>query len=422
MTLDRLEQALREAAGHLYDPTFRAAEDLWWATGCDPKDDLHCLRGAVLEAIETLRPGADVPPSARLRRIHDLLSCRFGQDLTQEEIAQRLGITTRHLRREQQEAIALLARRLWDRRESGRAASEEPQDEPASDTASRSQMRAELAALQKSAPSSASDVGDTLRGAASLVRTLAARHGLELEWEPVEPGLLALIHPTALRQVVVLAVGQIVQVMSTGKITVGADRAGASIAVWVRGTPLAGLVSQDPGLLAELLAGQGATLKVEAADDSLELRALLRRADQIKVLVFEDNDDLLHFYKRYVGGTRYTIVPGELGARSLERIGEISPNVIVLDVMLPDIDGWQLLAYLHEHPATRSVPVIVCSVIREEELALALGAAAYLPKPVSRADFIAKLDWVVGSGGLQQRARRPVECTAAAGRERDLPP
>ena len=69
-----------------------------------------------------------------------------------------------------------------------------------------------------------------------------------------------------------------------------------------------------------------------------------------------------------------------------------APSIIVLDVMLPDMDGWELLAHLHEHPPTRSIPILVCSVVREEELALALGAKLYLSKPVRRQQFIQALD------------------------------
>jgi CheY-like chemotaxis protein len=77
-------------------------------------------------------------------------------------------------------------------------------------------------------------------------------------------------------------------------------------------------------------------------------------------------------------------------------IEAIPPDVIVLDVMLPDVDGWNLLLDLHEHPATRSIPVIVCSVVREENLAMSLGAALYLSKPVSPRQFIRALDQVLG--------------------------
>jgi CheY-like chemotaxis protein len=80
------------------------------------------------------------------------------------------------------------------------------------------------------------------------------------------------------------------------------------------------------------------------------------------------------------------------GSKIIEEIEAIRPDIIVLDLMLPDVDGWQLLAELHEHPASRDIPLIVCSVVREEDLALALGATTYLPKPVQCHQLIAALD------------------------------
>jgi CheY-like chemotaxis protein len=94
-------------------------------------------------------------------------------------------------------------------------------------------------------------------------------------------------------------------------------------------------------------------------------------------------------------GTRYHIKHVPEGGRVFEAVRAFSPDIIVLDVMLPDADGWEVLAHLHEHSATRFVPVIVCSVVREEELALALGAALYLSKPIQRDQFIEALDQVV---------------------------
>jgi CheY-like chemotaxis protein len=60
--------------------------------------------------------------------------------------------------------------------------------------------------------------------------------------------------------------------------------------------------------------------------------------------------------------------------------------------MLPDIDGWKLLTQLREHPATQAVPIIVCSVVRREKLALALGATMYVSKPVGYQQFVQALD------------------------------
>jgi CheY-like chemotaxis protein len=63
----------------------------------------------------------------------------------------------------------------------------------------------------------------------------------------------------------------------------------------------------------------------------------------------------------------------------------------MLDVMMPQVDGWELLAAIKSNPATRDIPVIVCSVLKSPALALKLGAAAYLPKPVSQQALIEAL-------------------------------
>ena len=63
--------------------------------------------------------------------------------------------------------------------------------------------------------------------------------------------------------------------------------------------------------------------------------------------------------------------------------------------MLPDADGWELLTRLREHAATASTPIIICSVVRREELALALHATLYLAKPVRRQQFIQALEQVL---------------------------
>ena len=75
----------------------------------------------------------------------------------------------------------------------------------------------------------------------------------------------------------------------------------------------------------------------------------------------------------------------------MQRVGEVSPKFIILDVMLPGTDGWELLGRLREYPQTRAVPIIVCTILPQEEFALALGAAGFLQKPVSRNTLLAEL-------------------------------
>ncbi len=61
-----------------------------------------------------------------------------------------------------------------------------------------------------------------------------------------------------------------------------------------------------------------------------------------------------------------------------------SPDAVLLDILLPDLDGWEILQRLKGDAATRSIPVMVVSVVDDRQLGLALGAIDYLVKPVSR--------------------------------------
>ena len=71
---------------------------------------------------------------------------------------------------------------------------------------------------------------------------------------------------------------------------------------------------------------------------------------------------------------------------------KISPQIIVLDVMMPHVDGWEILGRLRQHPVTGQIPIIVCTILAQEELALSLGASSFIRKPITRQAFLAALD------------------------------
>jgi len=109
----------------------------------------------------------------------------------------------------------------------------------------------------------------------------------------------------------------------------------------------------------------------------------------------DDNPDIVYFYQRCAAGTRYRIVHESQGQSIFEAVAKYEPAVIVLDIMLPDVDGWELLSNLHNHPETRPIPVVICSVVQEDTLAKTLGAARCLHKPLSHDEFIEALDWAL---------------------------
>ena len=68
----------------------------------------------------------------------------------------------------------------------------------------------------------------------------------------------------------------------------------------------------------------------------------------------------------------------------LVKLRELCPDVVTLDLLLPGEKGWHMLSELRRKPETASLPVIVVSVLDEQESALASGASAYLTKPVKK--------------------------------------
>jgi CheY-like chemotaxis protein len=73
--------------------------------------------------------------------------------------------------------------------------------------------------------------------------------------------------------------------------------------------------------------------------------------------------------------------------------------------MMPQVDGWKLLGQLREHPLSEHIPIVVCTILAQEELALSLGASAFLRKPFKRQAFLAVLDSVVRTG-TESRSKR----------------
>jgi putative two-component system response regulator len=90
----------------------------------------------------------------------------------------------------------------------------------------------------------------------------------------------------------------------------------------------------------------------------------------------------------------YRVLGARSGPVALELVGSAPPDLILLDVMMPDMDGYAVLAALRQHPGTQAVPVIFVTALGtevDEERGLTLGAADYIAKPVKPAVVLARV-------------------------------
>lgn len=107
-----------------------------------------------------------------------------------------------------------------------------------------------------------------------------------------------------------------------------------------------------------------------------------------KVLLVEDSPTAVAQMKRYLREHNIDTLALTRGEKALEKARTYQPDFIMLDLLLPDISGWDLLVELQADPLLRQIPVVVVSVIDEREQAISAGAVDCLLKPVSREQLV----------------------------------
>jgi PAS domain S-box-containing protein len=113
-------------------------------------------------------------------------------------------------------------------------------------------------------------------------------------------------------------------------------------------------------------------------------------------LIVEDSESAADQVSRYLNelGAKTVVSPCGLGA--LNAVLEVKPDLIVLDILLPDVVGWDLLIKLKANPVTKNIPVLIVSVIDDRPKGFALGAADYLVKPINRIQLQQSLNGIMG--------------------------
>ncbi|MHB8590330.1 MAG: response regulator [Candidatus Dormibacteraceae bacterium] len=109
------------------------------------------------------------------------------------------------------------------------------------------------------------------------------------------------------------------------------------------------------------------------------------------VLVVEDNPQASELLARHLDGGGFRMEFARTGIEALSKARELKPMAITLDILLPEIDGWEVLTRLKQDKATRNIPVVVVSVVDNPRLGRALGALDYFVKPVDKQALLSRL-------------------------------
>jgi CheY-like chemotaxis protein len=113
------------------------------------------------------------------------------------------------------------------------------------------------------------------------------------------------------------------------------------------------------------------------------------------VLVIEDDPAAADLVATHLRRAGYPVTVATGGGEGLTLAGAITPALILLDLYLPDVDGWEVLRRLKSEARTGHIPVVIISVVDDHEVGLALGAVDYFVKPL---DYERLVAWLVQHG------------------------
>ncbi len=386
--------ALRSALNNLYDPRVLRASPLIRVLGVPTASDAATwLRHTLVSAIDSLKPADDVPSHTPAQRAYQVLYFRYVQQCNQEEVADQLGLSVRQMRREQRRALEVLAQRLQEQHgleitaHRRRAPAEGNPPEPI-----------ELQWLEEAPPAEPVALGAVLSAVLELVQPIAANYAVRL-YAPVGDDLPALaVDTVALRQTLLSLLCVAVRRAAGGELSVTAGPSGSHVRIRMQGATRGTAPASTPEDAANLATARrlvgvcAGSLALTDEPGRFVADILLPAVAQVPVLIVDDNADTLRLLQRYAACTRYRVYGAQGWEQTLSLAEEVGPQIIVLDIMMPRVDGWEMLRRLTQHESIGHIPVIVCTILAQEELAASLGVKGFLRKPVSRRDFLAALD------------------------------
>ncbi len=405
-------QSVRSALAHLYDEPYLQNHALAFRLDAGQELDqatrAQRLRGTLLDCVEQLRPRRQADVTSSSARAYVILSYRYLDDLSMQEIAGRLSLSARQVYREHDKGVRAIAGLLCDRL-GGEGRSKRPRVAGAGETAANRHnvAQAEVDRLRQAAHAETLDLLEVVASAIQRVALVTQPKGIQVKLVSAVARPLTIADRVMLRQALMNLLSYAATGMAGAELTVAVSAEECGQRVEISGDIGGG----EPGLTSPgpppantvnltvaqaLIEAQGGHLDTDLRDRVWRARVLLAAPAKASLLVIDDNADLIALIQRYLGGYGVSVVGATDGLQALRLAAELQPQVIILDVMMPSQDGWEILQQLKQSPGTGQTPIVVCSVLNEPQLALAMGASDYITKPISQADLLQVLrPWLV---------------------------
>lgn len=399
---------VRSALAYLYDHAHMQNHALVSILDLDTKGDRVTrsqeLRRILLDCIEAIGPDNVGAGQSETARAYAILTYRYVDGLSMEEITEKLALSQRQTYREHRRGVKAVASLLWDFKQAN------AKDSPPSPTVAGNRLEAaqiEIERFQHTINAELLQLQPILEDVLALLALRSQQTGIQINLLSPDTWPLLIVDRVMMRQALLNLLSYALDVAHRN-LAVSVTHKQDEIQIEVYELEEPGQLKPDAlttrkregvslTVTKSLIEAQGGRFDFGEQAGRWRARIGIPPPDRPTVLVIDDNADILALIRRYMAGHNVSVIGTTDGAKAPQMAAELQPRVITLDVMMPSQDGWEILQQLKTAPDTQHIPVIICSILDEPQLAQSIGASGYITKPVDQIELLETLQQHLGA-------------------------
>jgi CheY-like chemotaxis protein len=386
--LDRatFDEVIKDILGNLYDTaaieTYPMIQAAFPAVQSIPGSKGDYIRQQVLDAIEKLRPvrKEESINSPEWRPYH-IMYKRYVEGMGVQELSEQLAVSTRQMRRDHHRALVALTEILWSWCFPNHPAQGDAAEPPSG--------------LALEVHNEIIDASETTRGVYRLLKHRFDEKNVAVTLESPDLPTLVITDRVILRQALIGIFNQSLHIQTGNALYVSFRNVESRVQITISAQVSsqwepAGVEEVDDDLNAvrywckHINARLEETIRKEKDCQRIQWVIDLPHSNQRILLVIDDQPAVVSMFKRYLSQSNILPVGVEQPEQALLLAQQLQPVLITLDVMMPQMDGWELLQVLKLDKKVQHIPIVVCSAWDDPDLSRVLGAAAFLKKPVTQ--------------------------------------
>jgi len=397
--MDRTEflNAVKDILNHLSDPAYLENHNLinifYRGEETSLSARMQALRTTIQKSIDILKPPDKTPSNAPEWRCYKILTYRYFLLKEWHVIEEDLGLSQRQVQRDLKKGLDALISILWDLYASQKppAGQEGGSQNDEAETYDQELIKEELKNWEISYD--LINLSQILEQALQLCKTLIKTelHD-QVDMTEVDPNLSVMVDQVLTKQ----GLYKIFSMIGAGP---------EDLFVQLRTRNLNDffyeisftfntihLKTLEHWNIAQLFFTiQGLRHNIVEDEGKSTISVILPVKKQISCLVIDDVESVHRLIERMLGSYGIQVFGTDNYTTAGNLIQLVKPDFILLDILMPKMDGWQMIKNIKSDHETRDIPVIICSVLYEPELSRAVNAAAYIRKPINRLELIQTL-------------------------------